>query len=598
MQAAEIAPPIPAHPILLLDPTEVPALRARLTTGTTKPAPLLQALLTGTPEERRRVALAVVERIRQTCSLDKGPLPPDPPVAYSRRCAEGAYHLDIALGLGALHPEEIADARQRLLTSAARVALTTPPRDTGNRPLDQAVAAGLVGLLFPEDPRSAAWVDAAVAQTRHVLDHGVWEGGAKDEVPRYHDWTVRILAGWVKALHRRKGIDLYDHPGMRGLLDWYVRFQSPPVRLPGLPPQGLPTLPAWGDSNYGLNGSILALYAPAYAERDPAFARRLMWAWRQAGSPALTGWQFDLIAPLLQDPSLADAPQHLSTAFCRTPGYALLRGGNEDPDETAVFFRGGRRSLHPRADLGSFDLFARGVPLVLGAQSGRYGSPEHEQWHRNAEASNVVMVGAASRPRTDHGRIIAFAVRPAADYVAADLSGRTADGAAYTWERHLLFLRPDTLVVWDHLQSPQDARWLLHTTATTFTWEPHRVVGHTPWGVDLTMDVLAPAAALVPDVREGRFGDWDPQDPRRKKSDPYPFTTLQYLSLPIPAGQDAVVVLRSGRDARSLPLKWDPQEHRLTFGTTTITLAATGITLADGGQSPQLLPRAVEANAR
>lgn len=554
--ASLVIKPVTQNPCLLIDPEDIPAVKRRFEALPDRPEPrkmepALYGLLYGDEAFKKKTAADFMESVRQ--SFGTG-------FPVYRRYNETLYRYDVIASFGCLTDAEKKEFRDLMVKGAIHYTGGDPAQfptgnDTCNRWTDQVMVAGLVGLSFPDEPLANAWVTYAVNQIKYQLDHGLWEG-AWNEVPRYHNWTLLLYSGFFQALQRRTGVDFYAHPNTKLLLDWYLRFSSPLVRFPGVPAwptEGEPTLPAWGDSNYGAHFQVLAMFAPHYASSDPAFAKRLMWMWRRGGSRMQGGWHFGLTFPQQADPTLPDAPQTLGTAFCRTPGYLLMRTGSAHPDEIGVYFRGGKRGLHPRADLGSFDLFAYGVPLVLGSQSASYGSPEHEGWHRSALSSNVVVFGGKSRERTDHGKVEAFGTNAAGDYVVANLSGKNPDGQPFQWHRHVLFVKPDYLVIWDNLSGPLPAQWFLHTTANRLEWEPQRVICHTPWQVDLDVQVLSPATKLVPNEQEGRFGDWNPKDPQRKKSDPYPFTLLKYFTVAAKPGQGFLTVLHP-RKAEGKPI--------------------------------------------
>ena len=312
----------------------------------------------------------------------------------------------------------------------------------------------------------------AVEQTQWQLDHSVWAGGAWSEVPRYHNWTMVLYSGWFNVLKRRTGIDFYKDPHTKQLLDWYVRFSSSMVRFPETTrdnPAGEPTLPAWGDSNYGPLFEACAMFAPAYAQSDPAFSKRLMWMWRRAGNPYQHGWHFDTCYPLMVDPTLPDEPQKLGSAFSREPGYVLMRSGFDTPDETVLTLRGGATGAHRRNDCGSIDLFSHGIPLALGAQSGPYHDPEI-WWNRSPEANNDVAFVGKKELQTNHlGTPKAFFTSATVDYFVTEIARPESRFVkaqdAFTWVRHVLLAKqPDYVVVWDQCTSPMPSKYFLHTT--------------------------------------------------------------------------------------------------------------------------------------
>ena len=564
--------PVTQRPCLLIDPADIPAVKRRFEALPDHPPAdpkkmdsALYGLLYGDEAFRKKVSDGFMAEARNKFG-GKNP-GTDRHTSY-RRYNEVLYRYDIIASFGFFTEAEKSEFREMMVAGAYYFTGNDPARfpskatphhngtenpegnSTSNRWTDQFMVAALVGMNFPELPQAKAWVKYAVEQTQYQLDNGVWDG-AWNEVPRYHNWTMMLYSGFFQVLQRRTGVDFYQHPNTKALLDWYVRFSSPMVRFPETTvrnPAGEPTLPVWGDSNYGPHFTVPAMFAPHYAASDPAFAKRLMWMWRRAGSPFQHGWQFELIFPMLADPALPDAPQTLGSEFCKKFGYVLMRSGFNTPDETVVYMRGGQRGiLHPRSDLGSIDLFSQGIPLALGSQSGPYG--DGIEWNRSQQSNNVVVFGGKSRDRREgSGKIDAWFTSPQADYAVADCSrpaGRVVkEPDSFCWRRHLLLMKnPDYLVVWDEISSPQPSEWFLHTTAEKLIWGKDRITSHTAYNADLDIHVLSPPGPLVPNEKEGRFGDWMPTDPKPHKEDPYPFTKLKYFSLPAKPGEHFITVL-------------------------------------------------------
>ena len=563
--------PVVKRPCLLMDPEDSPEVKHRLEAFPEHPpadprkmqAPLY-GLLYGDEAFKKKVSAEFIANARKVFPLQI----PGPTGSASalqsegikrgssyRRYNEELYAYDTIASFGCLSEAEQKDFRDRMVAGAIHFVGDDPTKfpklGNDNRSLDQALVGALVGLNFPDHPLAKAWVAFAANLVRQQLDNGVLEG-AWNEVPRYHNWTMLLYSGFFQALQRRTGIDFYRHPKTKALLDWYVRFSSSLVRFPETTRRsatGEPTTPVWGDSNYGPMFEAMAIYAPHYVKTDPAFSKRLMWMWRRAGSPFQHGWHFDLIFPMLADPTLPDEPQALGSAFCKTMGYVLMRSGFNTQDETVVYMRGGRRgALHPRADLGSIDLFSEGIPLALGSQSGPYHDPEI-LWNRSQKSNNVVMFGGKSRDRGEcSGTIDAYYTGPLVDYAVADCSrpaGRfVKQEESFLWRRHLLLVKqPDYLVIWDEISSPMPSQWLLHTTAESFQWLENIVTSHTAYNADLDIHVLLPTVPLVPNEKKGPFGGWFYDDPKKGKSDPYPFLMLKFVALTGKPGEHFLTVL-------------------------------------------------------
>ena len=615
--------PVTQRPCLLMDPSDISEVKHRLEAMLDHPPAnlkkmdgVLYGLLYGDEVFKKKVSADFMADARKRFTVKPG-------TEYQgyRRYNEMLYHYDVIASFGYLSDAERMEFRDLMVNGAVHYTGDEPSRfpsrqtplrngtefpegfSTCNRWTDQVMVGALVGLNFPELPLAKAWVRYAAGQIQYQLDNGVWDG-AWNEVPRYHNWTMLLYSGFFQALQRRAGIDFYQHRNTKALLDWYVRFSSSLVRLPGTTarnPAGEPTLPVWGDSNYGPHFTVPAMFAPHYVASDPAFSKRLMWMWRRAGSPFQHGWQFDLIFPILADPSLPDAPQILGSDFCKKFGYVLLRSAFNTPYETVVYMRGGQRGiLHPRSDLGSIDLFSQGIPLALGSESGPYG--EGIEWNRSQISNNDVVFGGKSRDRREcSGKIDAFYTGPQADYAVADCSRPTSkyvkQPESFHWRRHLLLVkRPDYLVVWDEISSPMASEWFLHTTAEKFDWQKGLVTCHTAYNADLDVHVLSPAGALVPNEKEGRFGQI------HGKADPYPFTTLKYFSIPARPDEHFITVLHPRKPddvsfkAGLVSASKDTIRLQITLDgrTDLVTLGADGASYQRANSSAMIVPMRID----
>jgi len=556
--------PVTQRPCLLMNAADIPEVKRRYEAMPKsddekrgKMDPTLHALLYGDEAEKKAVTAEFITSARNVFGgLGKNPL------WKERRANELLYKYDTIASFGFLTKEEQQEFEKNAVEFAKFEIGADPSRfpspqtpstnsvlefpqgfSTCNRWPDRFLGAALVGLNFPDQPLAKDWVKYACRQIRFMLDNGTWDG-TWNEVPRYHNWTLLLFSTLFESLHQRTGVDFFQDPNTKALLDWYVRFSSPLVRFPETTkhnPKGEPTTPVWGDSNYGPHFQACAIFAPHYAASDPAFSKRLMWMWRRAGSPSISGWNFGLYSPMLIDPGLPDAPQTLGSDLSRKMGLVLLRSQFDTPDETMVFMRGGRQSItHKRDDLGSIDFFSHGIPLALGSQSGPYG-PGIE-WNRSQISNNDVVFGDKPENFQGSGKIDAFFTSAQVDYAVADCSRpqskHVPPADAFHWRRHLLLAKnPDYLVVWDEISSAMPSAWYLHTTGEKLLWGKDIVTSKTAYDADLDIHVLSPADPLRPNEKDGIFGVKDHPEA------PYPFRTLKYFTISAKADEDFLTVL-------------------------------------------------------
>ncbi len=183
---------------------------------------------------------------------------------------------------------------------------------------------------------------------------------------------------------------------------------------------------------------------------------------------------------------------------------------------------------------------------------------------------------------------------------------------SFHWRRHLLLVKtPDYLVVWDEISSPMPSEWFLHTTASKFIWGQHLITSHTDYNADLDIHVLSPSSTLVPNEKEGVFGQPVAVDPHRpghmlKKEDPYPFSTLKYFSIPAKPNEDFLTVLHP-RKPDGAPLKatlvYSTKEKvalKIVNGARTdlITLSTAGASFQRDDAPPRTMPMEIESLSR
>jgi len=546
--------PIAARPMLLNGPEDSADIRARLTVFPQSPETILHSHLFGTPPEKQA---ATNYFFRYPGNGDGNGLRTNYNTITARHMMWDQYRYDTALGLG-----YATDAQKNLMLSLTENFINSKSTHIrpdgvggGNLALEAHIAIGLAGLNFPEHPDAQFWISRSVTNVKKIVDT-YFPDGAGTESPRYHDWSLELLAIYLRALQRRAGIDLYDEPGIRSALEWLIRFSSPPVSLTN----NISVTPAWGDSTYTSNANTpyhynLGLFAPAYRERDPDFSARLMGWWVRNGRPrdlfSASTSRFTNI--LMLDSRLPEAPIRPNTStYSPRIGHATLRSGNGAADEFFASFKCGTQgAAHQDGDIGHIDLFAFGVPLALDSTSGPYNTTAFNP--ANA-AHNTVRFNGAGAWDSVSGIFSAFGTSPNADYAV----GNTKYGSVSN--RHLLMMKGDYLVVWDETTASNYADWFFRVPGTSsLEWHDHKVISSTPWGVNLDIHFVLPAEPLIKPTHPGSYlptGDTSalrnelasqPTDPRTPgmftmmgenrfgdgstTRNPFPFQWLKYLSV-------------------------------------------------------------------
>jgi len=125
---------------------------------------------------------------------------------------------------------------------------------------------------------------------------------------------------------------------------------------------------------------------------------------------------------------------------------------------------------HMHSDQNSFNVNWGGERLFCG--SGYYigYSDDHfKGWYTHTQGHNSVMLDGKGQLRgsAGFGRIVDFKDEPVTSYCVGDAShAYGSDAGLRTFHRHLLLLRPSTLLVYDELEAGHQANWewLLHSS--------------------------------------------------------------------------------------------------------------------------------------
>ena len=576
-----ILPPVTNHPCLLFGPEDAAAIKTRLArsgeAGQTIEDKALRAYFADDKSAQRDLTkefIAYWKSYSQRWTQDK--LDQERPDGVAMRGIwRSIYLYDVVESFGFLTDPQRAEFRDAL---AQRIHWAIGPDKEHRRHHDDnwrhhniysdvLVSAGTTALAFPELPEARDWIEFATDELEWQLENSVWDG-AWHEAPRYQAHILKTTGLFYRSLKRRTGVNMFQQPDFKAMLDWLVRFGTPLDKVAGAhvgKPDGVMLVPGIGDSGWTQPPySLCAMFAPEYLKTDPAFAARLMWAWQRGGAP------YEEWARVLIDPALPARPQILGSDVSPGKGYVLMRSGFDTPDEIWFLLRCGRRTLtgHDHADANAFNLYAFGCPLCLDSGSGEYSDPMHKAWNDRAVAHNTIVFGDRSQKRAD-GKILAFVSKPEADYSVTDAS---VPAGVKQFVRTVVFVKPDYFVIWDQIQANEPARWMIHTTAANFEWSEHKVRCITPWQANLDVHVVLPETPLKSGVEEGPFEKGKASD-----ESPFPFLTQHYFGIsnapggnfltvlnPLKPGQTSLTIKYSGTPGRPvLEIRCGLQQDRL-----------------------------------
>jgi len=124
---------------------------------------------------------------------------------------------------------------------------------------------------------------------------------------------------------------------------------------------------------------------------------------------------------------------------------------------------------HMHADQNSFNLLLGGRRLLAG--SGYYigyGDAHFKGWYTRTRSQNSVLIDDRGQVRgtEGYGQVVRFLHGRQISYCAGDASHAYGHAGLTRFRRHLAFLRPATIVIYDDLKADHAARWswLLHSS--------------------------------------------------------------------------------------------------------------------------------------
>ncbi|MEK7409063.1 MAG: DUF4962 domain-containing protein [Acidobacteriota bacterium] len=335
--------------------------------------------------------------------------------------------------------------------------LNQPYSSHGNRTWHK-LAENAIATLG-ETPQSDRFLDYAV--TKFFAAYPVWsdDDGGWHEGLSYFSGYMSKAAWWIDFARSALSIDGFKKPFFEHFGD-YAMYSAPP----GSPDLGLGDL----------------------AHRPPSggwsfmqfFVRRTQnphWAWW------LEAWKIppDPGEPVLEflwgsaPPVAPKAPAGLppSKVF-RGTGVAVLNTNLLGADNVQIRFKSSPMGTwsHGLDPHNSFTLNAYGVPLLVTCvYRDLYGSPFHKGWAWSTRAHNAVLVdGRGQKPRSadPFGRILKGEFRDGLDYVVGDATLAYEGRLTRAW-RHVVFVKPDVVVLADELEAPEPRtfQYMLHAQA-------------------------------------------------------------------------------------------------------------------------------------
>ena len=342
--------------------------------------------------------------------------------------------------------------------------INRPYNSHGNRIWHKVGEAGIAFL--GEIPEAEMWLDYAV--NKFYACYPVWsdaDGGWHEGVSYWSGYMSKVV-WWLQVAEKALVIDGLKKPFFAHVGD-FPMYVAPP----NAPNQG------FGDLSYrpvsGGAGPFMDYFIRVQGGRpDGVNAGHWRWwceQWKMKGQDeGILGFLYR--ASLPAQPA-ARAPIDLpSSKVFRGIGVAALNSTLLDAREGVQFlFKSspfGTQS-HGHNPHNTFQLNAYGEALLTTCTyRDLHGSKFHYQYVHSTAAHNGVLVdgeGQIKHTSAPHGRIAASELTEQWDYVMGD-AGEAYGGRLRRFQRHVLFLKPDAIVLYDDVAAaePSTFQFMLH----------------------------------------------------------------------------------------------------------------------------------------
>lgn len=383
-----------------------------------------------------------------------------------RGVESAALAADLAFGYGEMSAADQELVRARLALAAYYIAgndVVSPER--GLAQLENMTAMlygglGLVAAVIPDHPMAKTWAARTAAVYEESLNNWCGPNGGWSECPHYQLASLNsfLMFGLATA---NSGISdfLYDER-IKKSVAFLAKIASP------ADPRHNHTrhLPPIGNTYLNVQSDVFAIMAAIYRDRDPVFASHMQWMWEQQGKPTTFVIGGDVSIQWFNSFLYRDInpvnPNYHSEYF---PLFgAVFRDAYATPNETYMVYHHGPASGHYDFDQASFEMWAKGQPLMLDwGYNGRMPA-----WLHNTASF------ASTR-----GAITSYISTPLSDYTKSEQIG---------WQRDILFIKspkqdgPAYFVIQDDVtrfnsQSKDNALWYWFNTKENPTRHGQRI---------------------------------------------------------------------------------------------------------------------------
>lgn len=319
-----------------------------------------------------------------------------------------------------------------------------------------------------ETPESDQFLEYAV--TKFFAAYPVWsdDDGGWHEGLSYFGGYMSKATWWFHIARTALGIDGFKKP-------FFKHFGDYPLYS---------TVPGSPNGGFGDLSSRPISSGWAFMDFFVRETRNPYWAWwtqasglRQEADELVLGFLWSA-RPDVEAKAPVDLPP---SKLFRGTGVAVMNTtllGSTDNVQVRFKASPMGRWSHGHDPHNSFTLNAYGEALLVNnVYRDIYGSPFHAKWVWSTRAQNAVLVnGEGQQPHSAAlgGRILKTEFRDGFDYVVGDATA-SYEGRLKRAVRHVLFLKPDLVVLVDELEAakPSTFQWMLHGLEA-FTLQPEQ----------------------------------------------------------------------------------------------------------------------------
>ncbi|MBI5302852.1 MAG: alginate lyase family protein [Chloroflexi bacterium] len=307
---------------------------------------------------------------------------------------EAAWVIPLAWAYDLMYDDLTSAAREQIEKKVLRPAAELLMENNEGRHNHQAwynAGIGVIGFALADKEYVEHALNKKGSGVYYQLKNSISVDGAWYEGSMHYQFYV--MQAWMPLFEAayHAGIDLYQEPGYKALLDFPLRYADTTLCLPVINDGRQVYLGASDRARY-YESAYRRLREPRYVNVLRATEREsfeaLMYGVADLPAASPVSWQSELFAKSGLAVLRAGAGVNAKHVVLNAMGY---EGGHSHPDQLGIVFAGLGRTLAP--DAGSI----------------KYEDPAHVGWYKQSLAHNVLIVNEKSQARAPLAALDAFA---------------------------------------------------------------------------------------------------------------------------------------------------------------------------------------------